>query len=297
MTVLRVRGSAARAGALALLLLVTATAGAQGVHHSFWAVRGAHNTVYLLGSVHMLKAGESDVPAVVLDAYRRADKLVMEVDLDAGSREELAQLTLREATLPAGQSLSGVLGPETYEGFAAHARDVGVDPSQLERFQPWFAAMTLLRLEYVRLGYDFESGVESQFTRLARADHKSVIGLETMQEQLGLFSHLPMPEQKRLLQYTLKDVDESPRELDEIVSAWRAGDAARLNALLAKGFDEFPELYGPLTSDRNRHWMPTLTRLLAEPRDCLVIVGALHLVGRDGVLELLRRAGYRVEQR
>ena len=95
-----------------------------------------------------------------------------------------------------------------------------------------------------------------------------------------------MPEQKRLLQYTLKDVDESPRELDEIVSAWRAGDAARLNTLLAKGFDEFPELYGPLTSDRNRHWMPTLTRLLAEPRDCLVIVGALHLVGRDGVLEL-----------
>ena len=284
------------AGALAALLGCAAPARADEGHHSFWVVHGAHNTVYLMGSVHVLKPTDSDLPPEAMEAYRRAGALVMEVDLNEAQSEGLTDQTLRESVLPPGQTLASVLGAETYEKFATHARAVGLDPALVAGCQPWFAAMTLLRLQYVQLGYDFESGVESQFARQAAADHKPVIGLETMAEQMGLFSHLSLAEQRRFLLYTLDDADETPKEIDDIVAAWRRGDANALNALLAQGFEQYPELYGPLTSDRNRRWMAEFTTLLGDRKDYLVIVGALHLVGHDGLLELLRARGYRIEQ-
>ena len=282
------------AGAAALLAL--APAYADTPHHTLWAVKSAHNTVYLMGSVHVLKPSDNELPAEALDAYRHAGALVMEVDLSRQDTAALGEETLRQGTLPEGQTLPGVLGPDAYAKFAEHAQSVGLDPQQLGRFQPWLAAMTLMRLEYVHLGYEFESGVESQLVRQAGADHKPIIGLETMDEQLGMFSHLSLAQQRRLLLYTIDDVDDTPQMFDDIVSAWRRGDAVALNALLAKGFEEFPELYGPLTSDRNHRWMKVLTGLIGEQQDYLVVVGALHLVGKDGIIELLRRRGYRVEQ-
>ncbi len=291
----RWRRAAAIVGCLATWLVV-APARADAPHHTLWAVKGAHNTLYLMGSVHVLKPADSELPVAVLEAYRHAGALVMEVDLNQQDSAAVGEQTLRQASLPQGQTLAGVLGPDAYAKFVAHAQPAGLDPELLSRFQPWFAAMTLLRLEYVRLGYDFESGVESQLLRDANADHKPIIALETMAEQLGMFSHLSPEQQRRLLLYVMDDVDETPQMLDDIVAAWRRGDAAALNALLAKGFDEFPELYGPLTSDRNHRWMRVLTRLLTDRQDYLVVVGALHLVGKDGVIELLRRRGYRVEQ-
>ena len=280
----------------AALALLAAHAHADSGHHPLWTVKGAHNTLYLLGSVHVLKSGDRELPDGALEAYAHAATLVMEVDLNKARTAALGESSLKLGALPEGQTLAQVLGPDAYQTFVAHARPLGVDPELVSRLQPWFVAMLLLRLEYTHMGYDFESGVESQLAQLAAADGKPIIGLETVDEQLGLFAHLSLAEQRRFLLYTLEDADETPQIIDEMVGAWRRGDAAALNAVLSRGFDEFPELYAPLTSDRNRRWLPTLTRLLHERQDCLVVVGALHLVGRDGVLELLRKQGYMVTQ-
>lgn len=264
--------------------------------HTFFTVKGEHNTLYLLGSVHLLKASDRELPAAALTALGRSAALVMEVDLTDAKAAHPSEATEARALLPPGQTLAEVLGPEANAEFEAHARAAGLEPARLSGFRPWFAALTLLQLSLAAQGFDFESGVDAQLARRAVATHKPIIALETVDQQLSLFAALPDDEQRRFLLYLLKDVDDTPRTLKDVVRAWRGGDTARLEALLGEGFGEFPELYAPLVADRNRAWLGTLTRLLHERSDYLVVVGALHLVGRDGLVELLRAAGYPVVQ-
>lgn len=283
---------------LIALLLLGASLSTQAAddRHTFWSVKGAHNTVYLLGSVHLLKPADSDLPTDALRAYAGAKAVVMEVDLTNGALEALLGTSLERITLPEGKTLAGVLGSEVYERFLAQTKPLGVDPDFMSHFQPWFAAMTLEQVQLARLGFDTQSGVEMQFVARAQADHKPIIGLETVDEQLALFANLSLEQQRRFLLYSLDEARDMQGSMDGVVAAWRHGDTRALERLLGEGFEKFPDLYRTLTTDRNRKWLPTIVRLLREDQDYLVIVGALHLVGKDGVVDLLERQGYRVVQ-
>jgi uncharacterized protein YbaP (TraB family) len=281
---------------LAAALLASVACAADGLH-TFWSVKGQYNTVYLLGSVHVLKPADSELPPEALRAYSAAKAVVMELDLSAVAPETMLDADLSLETLPPGQTLADALGPQAYATLIAHAKPLGLNEEFLSHFQPWFAAVTLAQLEIAQLGFDANSGVDAQFAQRAQTDHKPIIALETMDEQLGFFAHMPLDQQRRFVLYTLDDVDESAKEVDAVVTAWRHGDTKTLERLLGEGFDKFPDLYRMLTTDRNRKWMPTIAGLLHEKQDYLVVVGALHLVGQDGVVELLERQGYKVEQR
>jgi uncharacterized protein YbaP (TraB family) len=282
--------------AAALLYLCAAPARAEGAHHTFWVAKGAHNTVYLLGSVHVLKSGDSDLPPEALHAYASAQALVMELDLnDAGMAAALTSDTSLE-TLPEGQTLPGVLSAEEYRRFSAHVHKLGLDPDMFGMFQPWFAALALQQAELAQQGYESGSGVDEQLAQRAALDHKPIIPLETVDDQLGIFAHLSIEQQRRFLMYALDDADDAAHSADAVVAAWRAGDVRGLERLLSESSTQYPELFRMLTTDRNRRWLPTLTGLLREPQDYLVIVGALHLVGHDGLVQLLQQAGYEVVQ-
>ena len=120
--------------------------------------------------------------------------------------------------------------------------------------------------------------------------------LETVEEQLGFFAKLPTEQQRQFLRATLKDLDTEGSDAAVMVRAWQRGDSAELERLLRKESGDTPELFRMLTTDRNRRWLPRIVALLSESQDYLVIVGALHLVGSDGLIELLRRQGYSVVQ-
>jgi uncharacterized protein len=154
----------------------------------------------------------------------------------------------------------------------------------------------LNQLEVAKLGFDPTFGVDLQLAKRALTDHKDIIGLETIEEQIEIFAHLSIEERRHYVLYSLAEVDNIARGLDAIVSAWRTGDTNVLEQLLSKGLEKFPNLYSKLTTDRNRKWLPTITGLLNDDHDCLVVVGALHLVGKDGIVELLQRQGYQVVQ-
>jgi uncharacterized protein len=282
---------------LALILL---TYSLQPTAHSLaaapvWSVHGKHNTVYLLGSVHFLSASEK-LPKAVDAAYADAEKLVMEIDLDDLNPLEMQQATLELGLLPDGQTLETHLGPAAYAKVATHARALGADPALLNRFRPWLAALTLVQLHLMKMGLDASSGVEQRLAARAAADRKPIAGLETIREQLGMLSSLPDAQQREFLLYSVEDAERATKEIDALIAAWRRGDAEGLATLLSEGFEEFPELYRPLTVERNRKWLADLTPLLEERDDYLVVVGALHLVGDDSVLELLREKGYKVTQ-
>jgi uncharacterized protein YbaP (TraB family) len=277
-------------------LIGGAAAHAAAPLHTFWSVKGTHNTVYLLGSVHVLKPSDSDLPAEALRAYRSAGALVMELDLNNLDPGQLAAGGLELESLPAGETLEHVLGSAAYAQFLQHAKPLGLDPQLFSHFQPWFVAISLEQLQLTQLGFDAGSGVDEQFAQRAQADHKPIVALETLEQQLGLFAHLSLEQQRRFLLYTLDDSDDAAAEVDAVVDAWRHGDTVALERLLSESYGEFPELYRLLATDRNHRWLPTVIGLLHENQDYLVVVGALHLVGKEGVVELLRQAGYEVVQ-
>jgi uncharacterized protein YbaP (TraB family) len=285
-----------RALLLAVLVGAAATAHADSARHTFWAVKGQYNTVYLLGSVHVLKAGDHQLPPEALRAYAGAGALVMELDLNDESAEGLGGGSFDGMLLPDGQTLSAALGPAAYATLQSHLKPLGLDAEQFSQMQPWFVAMSVEQLELARLGFDPESGVEMQFTRRAQADHKPVIALETAAEQLRIFANLSPEQQRHFLLYCLDDAEDSGKQMDSIVTAWQHGDTAQLERLLGEGFAKFPELFRLLTTDRNRRWLPRIESMLHDRQDYLVIVGALHLVGSDGLVALLGGDGYKVVQ-
>ncbi|WP_116810405.1 TraB/GumN family protein [Steroidobacter cummioxidans] len=281
--------------ALCALWISASACAADQQHHSLWSLKGKTNTVYLLGSVHFLNASEK-LPAVVEQAYKDSEVLVMEIDMDDLDPAETQQITLELGMLPAGQSLEQQLGKPTYSRLSARAQEVGIDPMLLNRFRPWFAAMTLVQLQLVKMGLDASSGIEQRFTTRAVADKKPIHGLETLREQLSMLAGLPDRQQREFLLYSIDDADRMGQEIDELLSAWRTGDSKALAALLAEGFEQYPDLYRPLTVDRNRRWLGQVEALLDKREDYLVIVGTLHLVGKDSLIELLEGRGHKVVQ-
>ena len=265
-------------------------------HHTLWTVKGNHSTVYLLGSVHALKAPDNDLPPDALRAYASAKALVMEVNPNDINASALLGSMLELQTLPAGMTLAGALGPDAYNKFIAHAKPLGLDPALVTHFQPWFAVQLLVQLELAKLGFDPNDGVDLQLAKRAQADQKTIIGLETIEEELGIFGHLSLEEQRHYVLYSLADLDNAASVLDAVVSAWRRGDTKVLEQLLGEGLEAFPGLYRQLITDRNRKWLPTIIGLIKDDHDYLVVVGALHLVGKDGLVELLQRQGYEVVQ-
>ena len=282
----------------AAVLAFTSTPGAAAERSVVWSVRGEHNTVYLFGSIHVLRPGDVGLPRAAQAAYDDAEQLVMEIDMDDPAIADpiaMAAQMQHYARLPAGQSLESVLGGD-YAAVAAQLEDAGLDIATFDGFAPWFVGMLVLQLEVAKRGFDPAHGIEQQVTDRAVADRKPILGLETPADQFAVLARLSLPEQKRFLLMTLEETESADARLDELLKAWRTGDTATLARVLSEEFDEFPELYRPLTEDRNRAWVEQLAGLLDDRDDYLVVVGALHLVGRNSVVDLLRQRGYRVTQ-
>lgn len=262
-----------------------------------WAIQGDHNTVYLGGSVHLLKANDSALPAAFTRAYAGSQSLVMELDLGKMDPMAAAGWMAEHGMLPEGSDLQHVLGDARYQRVSTEAARLGLPMDMLQQFSPWVLGLQLLELQYQKEGFDSESGVEQQLEHRAQADRKPTAGLETLEEQLGFFEALTPEQQTRFLDLVLKDLkDDSEKETQQIISAWRVGDATRLAALLSDEYQQFPALYQSLVTVRNRHWEPQIQKMLHDKQNYFVVVGALHLVGQGGLLDLLRKDGYKIEQ-
>jgi uncharacterized protein YbaP (TraB family) len=274
-----------------LLAIQVATCTAADLH-CLWAVKGARNTVYLFGSLHLLPPGTA-LPAEVMRAYEGAGTVVLEADV---TDPTIQAATLERAMLPAGQTLASALGPDLYARYAAAAKPLGLDPALMSPFQPWFAVTMVELAQLASLGLQPEAGVEMQVSARAKTDGKRIEGLETVSEQLSLLAGMSMSEQRDFVESSLEEFADAPRKLDVLVQAWTHGDAKAIDAAGVDAFRAYPALHRRLVTDRNRRWVGTLARLLDERDDYFVAVGVLHLVGRDSVVELLQQRGYTVVQ-
>ena len=280
-----------------LILLGGATAAADSdSSFTMWSVSGERNQVYLLGSVHLLRESDYPLPAVIDRAYEDAEALVMELDMDDLDPFAMQATVNRLGMLPPGQSLEDALGPADYAAASEAAAALEVPLDLLARSEPWLAAITIEQLVLTRLGFNPLYGVEMTLSTRAQTDRKPIDGLETVDEQLGFLDGLSAEAQRDLLLQTLAEGGEIQSLMDELIAAWKSGDIEFLEANMLVELAEYPELYRTIVADRNDRWLVALEELLAADDDYLVIVGALHLIGEDGLPEGLTAMGYEVIQ-
>jgi len=282
-------------GACALLLCLAARA--DGNLHALWELHGKHSTVYLLGSIHVLRPSDYPLPPVMQDAYGAAQAVLLEVNLEEVNSQQVQTEMLAAAALPEGRTLPDILGKERYERAQRLAREVGVDLSLFDRFAPWFAAEAVSELQLTRLGFQSDSGIDLYFLKRARADGKSVAGLETVQDQISVFQDMSMDSQAEYLVSSLEQAHQLPTEIDSMVRAWQHGDTQWLATHLESDLGTDSPLYQSVLVARNRKWVPKIEALLRGYRNCLVIVGTGHLVGPGSVIDLLQRDGIAATQR
>jgi uncharacterized protein len=240
----------------------------------------------------VLRATDDALSEPVLRAYKAANALYMEVDLDDLDPEAAGQFTMEHGVLPEEQTLRDILGPERYGTAHQQALDLGLDLDQFAQLEPWVVAITIAQMQFAKLGLDPATGVEQRLMERAKQDGKAIAGLETLTDQLSALDSLPMKLQGEFLLVSLDEASDMEQEADQLINAWARGDTTALARTLVHDFDEFPELYRSLIVDRNRKWADEIGALLDDDANYLIVVGALHLVGQDSVIELLRAHGH-----
>lgn len=281
---------------VAALALVAAlcTAPADGAP-MLWTVKGAKGTLIVAGSVHALRADQRPLPADYDLAYARADRVVLEVEIDTPAAEHEMAAGLAAGLLPRGETLQARLGPARWAEAERLARAGGFDLAPLSRQAPWLAALVVSQRALAEAGLDPDHGVDQQLLARARRDGKPVRGLERAADQLGLFRAAPADEQATLLLQALADLPIVAEDAARTLAAWRDGDLDAWDDALAE-LAATPVLRSALLDARHARWVPQLEALLDQPGTTLVVVGSLHLVGERSVLAGLARRGHAAER-
>jgi uncharacterized protein YbaP (TraB family) len=261
-----------------------------------WALNGASNRVYLLGSVHMLRESDHPLPAAIYDAYADAEALIMELDISAVDPIATQAMIRELGMIGDGRNLGDWLGPEDFAEAQRLAERANIPLSMLADAEPWFAAITIDSLMLMRLGFSPADGIEMRLAESAATDGKPIAGLETERQQLEMLDGLSNAAQRDLLMQTLVESENAAQSMSALVAAWRIGDTAFLDGTLLEEIRSYPEIYQTIVVRRNENWLNTIVGLLDDSDDYLVIVGAMHMIGESGVPELLRAKGYVVDQ-
>jgi len=202
-----------------LIGILPAVAIAAGEHGLVYEVQSDAVTLYIAGSIHVLRKTDFPLPANMDEVYSKSDALIMELDLDDLDPVESAALISSLAMAPDGESLRSLMGEASYNRSRKSASALGIDLKRLSEVRPWFAALTVLQISLMQAGYSPDTGVEKYFLARATKDHKSVEGLETMSQQLSIFASLSNEEQGLFLEKTLAELG----ELDEEIGKLRGG--------------------------------------------------------------------------
>lgn len=277
------------AGLLFLLLSVSGLAQAEDF---LWTIKGKSNRVYLLGSMHMLPPSAYPLPVSMQSAYRDSKIVVFETDIGAINKADNQKVLLEAGTYPEGKTLSNSLPGSQLREFVSISKELKVPFEMLNNYRPWLAALTLELSAYMKQGFQPDLGVDQHFYQKAVRDKKNIVTLETIREQTSFFTDMSNSmanEYMDMTLYHLRDPEDLP---EDILDIWLDGDVDDMEDYVEDAEDDHPQMYRRFLRDRNRKWAPVILGLLKQKKNALVIVGALHLPGDDGLLELVEKAGY-----
>jgi uncharacterized protein YbaP (TraB family) len=271
-----------------------------------WKVSDKDSSLYLLGSFHMLQPGDYPLSKDVAAAFADSADVVFEIPPGEMASPALAMKMAQAALRGDGKQLDAALPATTakrLDAWVAKNSDAlqkaGIPGQMLQMFEPWFVGLTVSVVEMGKQGLDPKLGLDLHFSGDAQSAKKPASGLETGDEQIAFLDGMGEAEQVQFLDETLQEAAEGSGEVQRLHAAWRAGDAATLwNVMAVEMRDEYPALYKRINVARNDAWVPKLEQRLRDSHDAntMVVVGSLHLLGGDGVVEKLRAKGYKVER-
>lgn len=271
--------------ALAALLLSGCSLFGNDADPALWVVKDEDTTIYLFGTVHVLEPGTRWFDDGVREAFDASDELVLEIARpDPGA---IAALTAQLGTRG---------GPPFASEVDEAAQKLGMARGEIDRMEPWLAALTLSQRAVVKAGYTSDAGVEAALSGAADAAGKPVKALESARGQLMLFDGLSGAAQSAMLDATVKELPTAGERLGRFVKAWGAGDAESVGAEMNRIGEASPELAEALVARRNSRWADWVVARMAQPGTVFVAVGAGHLAGKGSVQSLLGEKGLTVER-
>jgi uncharacterized protein len=262
-----------------------------------WAIPAEGGAVFLLGSIHFMRAEDYPLPPAMDAAYAASRAVVFETDIGLMQDSRVQARMLELGMLPADRSVFDMIDPQTRRLLEAKLAETGLPGEIVAGFRPWMIAMTLSALEFQRLGFDPNLGVDMHFFEKTKDGRKRIAALETVEFQLQLLAGMNAAAEEAFLALTLQDLAQAPELASDMVRLWRSGDAPGLRQLLFKTIDQHPDVRDRMLAQRNRAWAGKIEELIRQGEPALVIVGAMHLIGPGSVVDLLQARGYRVEQR
>jgi uncharacterized protein YbaP (TraB family) len=257
---------------------------------ALWVVKDDDTTIYLFGTVHVLKPGLSWFDEAVKTAFDKSDQLMLELVMPE-DQAAVAKTMMPLAMDTTGKTIPSRLTADELKAYQAAMVSVGVPANAFDTFEPWFPAMTLSVLPLTKLGYDPEQGAEKLLTSFAKASSKPIAGLETLEEQLGFFDKLPETQQVAFLNSVVKDMDKLGPMLDKMVVLWAKGDPDGLAVAMNESMAATPELATMLLYDRNQRWAEQIKARMDQPGTVFIAVGAGHLAGEKSVQDYLKAHG------
>ena len=273
---------------------VTKRGGIVDADPALWVIRDADTTLYLFGTVHMLKPGLSWFDEGIARAFAASDELMLEI-LPLDDPAALAPLLMELAQDPGGRTMAKRLSAEDHAAYSARLTAMGASPADLDRFEPWFITMNLAVADYMRRGLSYQSGVERVLEGAAKSAGKSITALETAEQQMRMLDSVPDEEQVAALMSFVRDGDELLDQMDELIGHWAAGEAEAAGRLMNDGMADTPETARIILTERNRRWVDQLVERLDRPGTVFVAVGTGHLIGTDNVRALLEARGLTAE--
>lgn len=275
--------------------LVLLFSGAAFAEPAIWAVRDRDSTVFLFGTIHVMKPGTEWRSPRFDDAFNSAGQLILEVD---NPEDQAAVLPLiREHGLSPDRPLSVLLSAEDLARLDAAAQSVGLRAAQLDPMRPWLASLSLAAAPLRRAGYDPSSGIDPVLRVDALAAGMTIAGLETLDQQVRLLAGFSEEGQLAYLLRSLDDFDDGAAQLERLLEAWLAGDVVAIEQIGVRPMREVGErVYQALLVERNRAWADRISLILDDTGTAFIAVGALHLAGEDSVQRMLEDRGLTVER-
>jgi uncharacterized protein YbaP (TraB family) len=260
---------------------------------ALWRVRDADTTIYLFGTVHLLP-GSTAWHDPTLDKAL-ADSTTLYIELTDDDQVTMLALVMRYG-MDTAHPLTSLLDEADAARLKTAADSAGISMQALGVMRPWMAALTLATVPLLKAGLDPEQGVDKQLKAQMSAAGKTVLGLETAEQQIHFLADMPQPLQLGFLRSTMRDIDKGPAELTRLVDAWKDGDVDTIARIEDEDLrQQDPQLYRRLLVERNQHWAAKIHELLQQPGTLFIAVGAGHLAGPDSVQQQLRQQGITVE--
>ncbi len=262
---------------------------------ALWQVKDDDTTIYLFGTVHVLKPGIDWFKGDVRAAFDRSDELVLEI-IEPDDPKAMAGTMASMAMAKDGMKLSDRLSPEARTAYQAAMQANGLPWQHFEIFNPWMAGMILSVAPLERLGYRSDLGAEKLLRASAVESGKTVDALETIEQQIGFFASLPMPQQLAFLNSTVEELPELQSQFDTLLGHWQAGKPEMLAEEMNESLAATPELAKLLLTDRNANWARWIKARMERPGTVFLAVGAGHLAGKDSVQDQLKAIGIASER-